>query len=92
MSNFKFIKNLKRTYRPMPYNVEDLKNRFESMKLHEIADEYYYVDRMRNELLTNDVYNEEFVYKYIEPLDEAWDFLGQYLAKLYLVNFFGYNF
>lgn len=92
MSKFTIIKELKEFMRLKPYNAEELKEKFDSMSLCEIASEYYYVDRLRHELLTNAFYTEDFVNKYIEPLDEAWDFLGQYLAKVYLENFFGYTF
>lgn len=68
--------------RMIPYNVEEMKERFERMSLSEIMEEYFYVNRMRNELLSGR-YSEEFVHRYCEPLDEAWDYLGHYLAQHY---------
>lgn len=89
MSNIFTI--LKEFMRLKPYDVEAMKANFPSMTVNEIAKEYYYVDRVRHELLSNKIYSEEFVGEYIAPLDEAWDFLGQYLAKHYC-NILGYPF
>ena len=76
---FTFLKDFMR-YKP--YDVEELKAKFTSMSITDIMKEYYYVDRMRAELLSGK-YPEEMVFEYCEPLDEAWDFLGQFLAHQY---------
>ena len=60
------------------YDFEALKERFEAMDFEDVVAEYAKLAGMYSELQTCD--DEEFVSEYIEPGDQARDFLGHYIA------------
>ncbi len=64
------------------YNFEELKDRFPHMTDTEVMEEYTKVLRERQKI--NDMpYNIEEYNIYMPPLDEAENYLGNYLACLY---------
>lgn len=75
----------------LPYDFEKLLNRLESMSDEEIMHEYTEVSNVRISLMQNP--DENYVYTYIEPIDQAHDLLGHYLArKLCTENGFKFTF
>lgn len=66
------------------YNYESLRKRFTKMSTEEIMYEFAYVVEERNKLPNLGLSSAFF--ERSEPLDEAIDFLGGYLACLYCVE------
>lgn len=67
-----------------PYNIEELKKRFESMTDEEVYREYALITEKRWRLL--DSYRFDIFIDLIGDIDEARDFLGHYIATKFVVD------
>lgn len=65
------------------YDFEKLKSRFEFMSKDEIIQEWIKLSEIHKHLMTCDL---ETVGEYCEPIDQAREFLGFYLANLYCIE------